>query len=408
MDIITKISPNEKEIIKVNSLINSFTKKIKAKLKDVKIEIGGSIAKNTWLAGDHDIDFFIKFPYQKYKNKDISKMLQSRLKGIRFSIMRGSRDYLQIKQDNYLFELIPVLDIKNAKDAINITDVSPLHVSYVKSHNKDPAQIRLTKAFLKANNLYGAESYISGFSGYVCEVLTISYKSFINLVRAAVKWEHPMVIDPAKYYKNKDEALKNINKAKISSLVLIDPVQSTRNAAAALSDQNFHKFIETCKSYLKMPHEEFFLEKEFNLKELKNKYKKYNIIALDVRPLFGKEDLVGAKLVKAFNYIMDKLNKYGFKIKDANWYWKKEAYFYYILNKDKLDNYVIHYGPPKKLEDNVIKFKEKWRKYKLMQDDYKVYVKLKRNYTNAKDYIKSLLKDKYLKNLVKNIKIKKI
>ncbi|MEK6835404.1 MAG: nucleotidyltransferase domain-containing protein [Nanoarchaeota archaeon] len=408
MDIINNIAPSKKEITKVNSLISSFVKKLKQKIKDAKLELGGSMAKNTWLAGDHDIDFFIKFPYNKYKDKDISKILQSWLKGIKFTIVHGSRDYLQIRQGNYLFELIPVLDIKNSKQAVNITDVSPLHVAWVRANNKNPEQIRLTKAFLKANNLYGAESYISGFSGYITEALTIYYKTFMNLVKAAVKWQHPLVIDPSKYYKNKNEALRNLNKDKLASLVLIDPVQASRNAAAALSDEKFHKFIELCKAYLKEPHEEFFLEKKFNLNELKNKYKNYDLIVLNVKPLAGKEDIVGAKLLKAFNYIKTKLIEYGFKIKDANWYWQKEAYFYYMLNKEKLSKEIIHYGPPKDFKENVIKFKQKWKNYKIMQDNYKVYVKLKRKYTKANDYVKSLLKDKYSRNLVKGVKIKKI
>ena len=58
MDIINKISPSKKEREKINKIISIFFKKITAKLKDAKPELGGSMAKDTWLAGDHDIDIY--------------------------------------------------------------------------------------------------------------------------------------------------------------------------------------------------------------------------------------------------------------------------------------------------------------------------------------------------------------
>ena len=138
MDIITKITPSKKEYDNVNKAINDFFKKIKTKLKDAVPELGGSMAKDTWLSGDHDIDVFVRFPYKKYKDKDISKEMQNRLKNIKHEVMHGSRDYLQIKQGKYLFELIPVLSIHHSSMHMNITDVSPLHARFVKRNNNAP------------------------------------------------------------------------------------------------------------------------------------------------------------------------------------------------------------------------------------------------------------------------------
>ncbi len=405
MDILDKITPSKKEREKVNKVINNFLKKLKTKLKDCKLLIGGSMGKDSWIAGDHDVDVFVKFPKLYLKN-DISKILQERLKGIKFQVIHGSRDYLQFNHGDYLFELIPVIDIKTYKEAANITDVSPLHVIWVKANNKNPEQIRLTKAFLKANNLYGAESYIRGFSGYVVEILTIYYGSFINLIKAAVSWKEPVILDISKFYKNKDEVINNLDKNKLSRLILIDPVQPNRNAAASLSREKFNEFIGLCKKYLKNPHEEFFIEKKFNLQELKKKYSKDEIILFDVKELKGKQDVVGSKLLKVFNYINDKIIKEGWKIKENNWFWDKKAIFYYIIEKKELSKEIIHYGPPKKLKENADKFKQKWKKYKIFEDNYKVYIKLKRKFIKLKPFVKNLIKDKYLKNLVKNIKIK--
>ena len=405
MDILNKINPGEKEREKVKKTADNFLKKLQSRLKYCDMLIGGSMGKDSWLSGDYDIDIFVKFP-KSYLKKDISKILQNSLKGIKFKVINGSRDYLQVKHGNYLFEIIPVMDIRFHEEAANITDVSPLHVIWVKKNNKDPEQIRLTKAFLKANNLYGAESYIKGFSGYVVEILTIHYGSFMDLAKAASNWKGSVIIDPSRFYKNKKEIINNLDKNKLSSLILIDPVQPNRNAAASLSNEKFNDFIDLCRRYLKNPHEEFFIQKKFDLKRLKNKYNKDDIIVLEGKELEGKEDVAGNKLLKFFNYIKDNISKEGWKIKECNWFWDKKAVFYYVAEKKELGKEVIHYGPPKKLKENVFQFKKKWKKYRLFEDDYRVYIKLKRKYTKINSFVKNLIKDKYLKNLARKIELK--
>jgi len=404
MEIINKITPNKKERDEVTKVINDFFKQIKPKLKDAIPEVGGSMAKDTWLKGDHDIDIFVKFPHSKYHDKDISKTLQERLKKIRCNVLHGSRDYLQVKKRKYLFELIPVININHSSKHLNITDISPLHARYVKKFNKDPKEIRLAKAFLKANNLYGAESYIRGFSGYVTELLVIYYGDFLSLIKNAALWKQRTIVNMNDFYKSDNEALKNINKDKLSNLILIDPVQYERNAAAALSSEKYFEFINLCKSYLKNPDEKFFELKEFNLEAIKKKAKTNKLITFIVAPLNGKPDVVGSKILKTFNYINNKITKNGFKVLEYKWEWKEDALLYYIVKNEKLTEYVIHHGPFKKDLDNVKKFKAKWKKISF--DRERTYVKLKRKYDTIDKLVKIFLKDKYIKDNVKSIKLK--
>jgi len=404
MDIINKISPSKKEREKINKIISIFFKKITAKLKDAKPELGGSMAKDTWLAGDHDIDIFVGFPYKKYKDKDIGNELQKRLKTIKYDVMHGSRDYLQAKQGKYLFELIPVLDIHHSSMHMNITDVSPLHARFVKRNNKDPIQTRMLKAFLKANNLYGAESYIRGFSGYVAELLIIHYKNFPNLVKSAGSWKSRTIIDMLEHYKNEKEVILNMNKDKINNLILVDPVQAERNAAAALCEEKYFEFINLCKNYLRNPKKEYFELKEFNLNELKKRKKKNKLLTFIINPLGGKPDVVGSKILKVFNYINKKILDEGFNIIESKWQWKDSALLYYIVKNEKLNNVIIHDGPYIKDLDNVKKFKEKWKKIYYNKD--RVYVKLKRKHNTINKFSKIFLKDNYVKDNIKNIKLK--
>ena len=180
MEIISVIKPSKEEQLIVERITEEFIQKLK-KIKDVKFIIGGSISKDTWLKGTNEVDIFAKFNYLKFKNKSdkISEVLLKELNKI-FYVKRvhGSRDYFHVQFKKLTFEIVPILDVKKPEQVMNVTDLSPLHIDFVRKYPKLKDEIRLLKVFCKANSLYGAESYVSGFSGYALEVLVIYYKSF--------------------------------------------------------------------------------------------------------------------------------------------------------------------------------------------------------------------------------------
>ena len=199
-EVLEGLKPDERKVRKEADItlkkLNSGLKKARIKAKAVT---GGSVAKGTFLKGDYDCDIFVKFDFRKYGDKDISKILGEVLKKYFKNVTRvhGSRDYYHIKdrQSEFRYELVPVLDIKKTSDAVNVTDCSPLHVSWVNKFPKMKEEIMLTKAFMKAAKTYGAESYIKGYSGHVVDIITIYYGGFLNLLKAAAKWKHREVID---------------------------------------------------------------------------------------------------------------------------------------------------------------------------------------------------------------------
>ena len=194
--LISELAPTKEEYSRLNKIFLGVKGKIK--IKNAVVELGGSGKKDTWLHNNHDIDVYVKFNRKKYHNKDISSILNKELKKyFEVSMLHGSRDYFQIKVENYTIEVIPIIDIKNAEEALNITDISPLHCKYVIRHNKNK-DVRLAKTFCRANNCYGAESYIGGFSGYVIEILTIHYKNFPSFIKNAAKWEEKTSIGSKK------------------------------------------------------------------------------------------------------------------------------------------------------------------------------------------------------------------
>lgn len=415
-EVLLEIKPSKEEEKEVNKRINDFIKRVNNTLNssEYKAVLGGSGAKGTWLKDSHDADIFVQFNYKKYKDKSnklsdiLEKKLEKKFKNIQR--LHGSRDYFQIIENDFTFEIVPILKINKSEDAMNITDVSMLHSKWVnnkiKKNPKLSDDIRLTKKLCKANKIYGAESYINGFSGYICEILTIYYKSFRRLIREISKWEKKVIIDPEKYYRTKHEVLFNLNNSKLTSpLVVVDPVQKDRNAAAALADDKFEIFIDLSKNFIKSPSKKFFERKEITPKSLKKKYNKDELLILDIISKKGKEDVIGCKLLKAFDFITKKIEKNEFFIKDKGWQFDKEnnSLMWWVIKKDKRSKTKIVQGPPTEMKDHVKTFK---KKYKNNFDKKGIlYAEVKREYMNSKNLIKHLVKEKYFKEKVKNVKI---
>ncbi|HLD15201.1 MAG TPA: nucleotidyltransferase domain-containing protein [Candidatus Nanoarchaeia archaeon] len=373
--------PTKEEEGEISSAVKSVLSRIK--VKDAMPILGGSGAKNTWLPGTHDIDIYVKFNYKKFKDKSelISEFLYKAIKSkFKLTRLHGSRDYFQTKAGKFTVEIVPILDIKKADEAKNITDISQLHVDYVRKYKKLSNEIRLAKLFCKVCEVYGAESFIQGFSGYVIELLVIHYGSFKNLIKNVVKWKAKTIIGSSK-------DADNLNYSKtISPLILIDPVQKSRNAAAAISEEKYNKFIQTCKSYLKKPSNSFFVPKVFNLSEIK---KKYNLV-LEITPEKGKLDVVGAALKKRFDFLAYTLEKNDFKILNKGWHWENKAYFYFKLASLTLPKEKEVIGPPLTIKPGVENFKKVHKKCYVKSG--KLCTKISRKYPSALSLAKSILR----------------
>lgn len=397
-----RIRPESKKLLKdIDSFLAKLNKEIAKSKIDAKAVVGGSMSKDTHLKGDHDCDVFVRFNYS-YKGQDLSLMLEKILKPFKPELVHGSRDYYHIKASiNY--ELVPVLEIEDPKMAVNVTDMSPLHTTWVNKHNGMNNEIRLAKQFCKAARVYGAESYIKGFSGHVLDILTIHYGGFIKLLEAAQTWKDKEIIDDEGYYEGKKPLLE-LNRAKIDSpIIVIDPVLSERNAAAALSYEKLEKFKKKAAEFMAAPSIEFFEIKPVTLADLKKKAGTDLLIAFDVKSQEGKEDVVGAKLMKAFQLIRNQLKFNDFVLKDSDWVWDKkaDALFWYIIDPKELFSITKWVGPPTWEKERAQSFREKHRNTFIENSRVCTYVK--RRYTKAEDLMQDVLKDPMLIEKVKKI-----
>ncbi|MBI5392813.1 nucleotidyltransferase domain-containing protein [Candidatus Woesearchaeota archaeon] len=403
---------SDKDRKQTSKRIDEFIAQLKQQLKNkrinAKVMLGGSAAKSTYIKNDFDCDIFVRFNYNKYakEEQNLSKYLQKALQNYKFATIHGSRDYYHVKIDDINYEIVPVLDIKDPRKAINVTDMSPLHVEWVKkrinNHLRD--QIILTKVFFKANDLYGAESYVKAFSGHVVDILLAQYKTFLNLLKQSQKWKLFEVIDVEKY-----NTARWLNESKISPLIVIDPLLPSRNACAALSKEKFISFKEIARKFLDNPNKEFFTRKtttaEQAEQQLNKNHKNKNIIIIKVTPLHGKEDIVLTKALKAFEYLRkiileNDFSLFGSGIDFSN---KKEILYFFVSDKKILEDKKLIKGPAIEFTDGCKAFTAKHTSAFLKRKQWFAYEK--RTYANLTQLIKTELNNQYIAERIKSAEL---
>ncbi|MBN1274668.1 nucleotidyltransferase domain-containing protein [Candidatus Woesearchaeota archaeon] len=385
------------------SLLNSLLDAAKI---GAEAMLGGSYAKDTYLEGDHDIDVFVRFE-EKYKDEEMPDLLSlaiSGLGGVRR--VHGSRDYFQLEKDGFSFEVVPVLKIARAEEARNVTDISPLHVAHVKQAiAKRPVlagDIRLAKLFCKAAKVYGAESYINGFSGHVLDTLVLHYGGFQALVEAASSWGEHEFIDPAG--ERGDAGFLNPAKRQ-SPLILLDPLQPERNAAAALSKERYDRFRHAAKGFLARPDESYFTPIPFTKEEVTERHPGKPALCYALTPLQGSKDVVGTKLLKAHQHLIKRARAEGFSIIDEAFEFSgDEAFAAVIVEQEPLPATMEREGPPVSVRKDVDRFREAHGSA-VEERDGRLYASLPRAHTTLASLFSSLVNGKYWSGRVAKAKI---
>ncbi|RME77475.1 CCA tRNA nucleotidyltransferase [Candidatus Woesearchaeota archaeon] len=401
-EILPKLEPDKEQVKRAQKLVKEIQKLIDDAQIQAEVMLGGSLAKGTNLKGDHDIDIFVRFDYERYKDKDISELLEQALSPLAIERVHGSRDYFHLKQDVNV-EIVPVLKVDDPAKAKNVTDMSPLHVAWVQKHKRYAGDIRLAKQFCKAARVYGAESYIGGFSGHVLDILVITYKGFENLLKASQKWKDKEIIDPLK----RNLTLEDFNKSKTDSpIIVVDPILADRNAAAALTKEKYEMFREAAAKFLKKPTKSAFIIKPFDLEKIKKKYKTKKVVCLEIEPLEGKTDVVGAKIMKAIKILRNQLKFHDFEILNYGWNWKEgePAKAFFVFPAKNLEPVSKRCGPPLEETERVANFKKKHKQ--TFEENGRICTYVKRAFTDPKKLISHLIKtDDLLKSKAKRIKL---
>mgnify|MGYP001609809670 CR=1 FL=1 len=367
-------------------------KGVKATKVRAEIFVGGSLAKGTLAKSDeYDVDIFVRFD----KNyKDLSLELEKILKTVKVKAMRwhGSRDYFRVPRGNLTFEVIPVKKIKRMNEMDNITDLSYFHVNYIKKNlsSAKRKEVVLAKKFCKAIGVYGAESYIGGFSGYGIECLIIYYGGFEKMIRALEKIKGQEIIDIKKLYKKKSDVLIELNESKLQGpIILVDPTWKERNVFAGLTWESFEKFRLRAREFLKNPSKEFFSVGEINVSELEKLAKKRRgeFVHVVLKTNRQEGDIAGTKMKKFSRFLCGNLEKYFLIVEKEFVYSNGQEADLYLVVKSR--GKVLRRGPPLKMKKACYIFKK--RNEKVVSQNGRLFAKIKVDF-NAKEFLKRINK----------------
>jgi len=326
--VLKQILPDKKTERELKSVARKVLSVARKKVKKYKAEamIVGSITRDTWLPDKKEFDIFILFPknlnpaeLEKY-GLEAGKEIVKELNGT-FALKYAQHPYISAKINGVDVDIVPCYKIKNTSELKSAVDRTPFHVKYLQKHLKknQANEVRLLKKFLKSHNLYGADAKTQGFSGYLCELLIIKYKRFLNLLKAATKWNIQEIIDLENFYKKSEYPMLR-KLFRDQSLIVIDPTDKERNVAAALSCENFYKFKKISEEFLNNPCEETFFGKinymtDFEFSRMKIK-RGTEVLLIKFKPPNVSPDILWPQLRKFAERIESILEerKYEFKV----------------------------------------------------------------------------------------------
>lgn len=422
-EVLSKIKPTELEHEEFTKTANKLLNKVKRCAKKLDIiclpYIGGSFGKGTYLKGNSDVDIFMRFD-KSYDDSKLSIFLEAILveSKIKFKKQKGSRDYFSgsfgPKVSRIEFELVPNRFVSKKSEAVNSTDLSPLHVEYLKLREKENEslsdEIRLAKQFFKVKGLYGAESYINGFSGHVIDILIMVYGSLEKLLEVGKTWEESTFLDINSNYNSFEEAVSVLGDDKNSSLVIIDPIIPDRNAARAISSENYARFLLVCNRISKLSSLDFeIVRRDFNevIAAHKSFCKTNNLKPVVYKISFSvsgeSEDIVGSKLKKIFGKVETYFDSLDFRIFNSEFFIDIKAgvaIFAYDFEKISLPNVRVLKGPKTFMTDAIKSFLKGRDNYFIKEDRICVY-----DNRRVKDLseVVNLKKEDFQKMLFKNI-----
>lgn len=396
--VLKKITPNTKEKKDIMHIIETLKKHVAIEIKKTKIpitiELVGSTAKDTYIRTSVDIDLFIIFPITVSR-----EILQEKGLAIGRAILEQQEEcfaehpYVRGMFQGYKTEIVPCYKIESASQKLSAVDRTPLHTRYVKKHLKasQKKEVRLFKQFLKGIGCYGAEAEIEGFSGYLCEILIIKYGTFQQLITCARSWEYGQTL-----------MLEEGTPAHFETpLTFIDPVDSERNVASALSKEKFILFVKACNEYAKNPRLTYFFPNPlhpWSLEKLKKEITAKEFVGIQFpKPAIIPENLY-PQVRKAVRSLRELCEQYDFTIIDATFSIDTTTVTIILHPKTKtLSKTVLHTGPPVTLKKNADKFLEKWAnnprtRKKPFEKDKRFYVEIEREYTDIQDLLQNQVK----------------
>jgi tRNA nucleotidyltransferase (CCA-adding enzyme) len=330
VDVLKRVTPTSWERKHILALARKLMEKVAVTAKeasvDAEVRIEGSVAKDTWLSEEPEIDIFMRVPTNVPREAFETTYLEiakKATKGYEQIERFAEHPYLEAVIDDIKVNIVPCYRVKSG-EWISATDRTPFHTNYVKRSLDERlcGEVRLLKKFMKGIRVYGAEIKVGGLSGYLCELLVLNYGSFVKVLSSVANWKEKMIIDYEGYYKGREQDVEKIFE---EPLVVVDPVDRGRNAAAAVRKEKMNEFTVAARAFLKDPHLKFFYPQEvkaLNPEKLVQSLKTRGSTIIFVR--FGRvkavPDVLWGQLYKSQRSLRRMLQQHDFNIlRDAAW-----------------------------------------------------------------------------------------
>lgn len=355
----------------------------------------GSIARNTWIAGEHDIDIFLLFPPNLSREalEEQGLALARRVAGQFTDIVYekyAEHPYIHALIDGYEVDLVPCYNVQSAAAIQSAVDRTPFHTRYITDKiNGLIDDVLLLKQFARAGGVYGSDQMTEGFSGYLCELLVLNYNGFLPLLSAASAWRPGTLIDIERH------AAKTFEEP----LVVIDPVDPRRNVAAAVSLSRMMGFVELARGYLEVPSPSFF---RVPRKRTITRAELGDLLSVRHTHLFSITfatppfipEIVVPQLKRSVEAISELIERNGFPVHNARYEpGSKRCMFLFELLIRELPAIRTHIGPPVWNRENADRFFEKYAGGKRGGLPYisagRYAVEIPREYTDAKSLLTS-------------------
>ncbi len=408
--VLEKITPTHEERKRVLALAEKLKQKVMTAATeaevDAEVRVEGSVAKDTWLSEEPDIDIFMRVPTAMPRKAfgticlDIARRATEGFDQIeRFA----EHPYLESIVDEITVNIVPCYNVKKG-EWLSATDRTPFHTDYVKPllDAKKCGEVRLLKKFLKGIGVYGAEIRVGGFSGYLCELLTLNYGSFLEVLESAAEWKRRKIIDFEGYYKGREEEAEKIFE---DSLVMVDPVDKGRNAAAAVRKERLDELIVAARAFLKRPNLNFFsptpikpLKPEKLVSTLKSRGS--TVVFVKFGNIEAVPDILWGQLYKSQRSLRNMLKQNDFNIiRDDVWSDEESLnILVFEVEQPSLPLIKKHFGPPLRKKTECEKFLQKHMRAPQTisgprVEDGRWIVETRRKHTNIVDLFLERLKN---------------
>jgi tRNA nucleotidyltransferase (CCA-adding enzyme) len=400
--VLSEVKPSKAEKTRLGKVAGKLLQRVNEVCKELDVYahgmLVGSAARGTWLRSERDIDIFILFPERLSRKKleekglAIARKVAGKVRKEQFA----EHPYIKTRMGGFDVDLVPCYDVSNPAQIKSAVDRSPHHQRYISSRLTSELrdQVLLLKQFMMGTGVYGSDLKTQGFSGYLCELLTLQYGSFKRVIGAANHWELGEVIDPEKAYSIEGEARELFPK---DPLIVIDPVDPGRNVAAALSLQNFATFVRASQDFLRKPDFRFFTPRKPRVltpQEIRGLIKKRGtkIFSISFTTPDVVPDMLYPQLLKTKRALMAQLKDAGFRVLRSGIWANNKSVILLELSISKLPNVHARVGPPLQVDADDFVKKHLTSRRKLagpfIDDDGRLLFEVERGYTEAKPILK--------------------